>query len=66
MSFDLRGMGIYQDFRDGNHPDQKADVEEMALDTMFMNIKAYGYERTKFNADDDRETEKEIRNKFAR
>ncbi len=66
LSYELSGMGIYQDFRDGNHPDQKADVEEMALDTMFMNIKAYGYERTKFNADDDRETEKEIRNKFAR
>ena len=66
LSYELSGMGIYQDFRDGNHPDQKADVEEMALGTMFENIKAYGYERTSFNADDDRETEKEIKDNFNR
>ena len=30
------------------------------------NIKAYGYERTSFNADDDRVAEKEIRDDFAR
>ena len=66
LSYELSGMGIYENFRDGERPDQKADVEEMALDTMFENIKAYGYERTKFNVDDDRETEKEIRDDFAR
>lgn len=66
LSYELSGMGIYQDFRDGNHPDQKADVEEMVLGTMFENIKAYGYERTSFNADDDRETEKEIKDNFNR
>lgn len=66
LSYELSGMGIYQNFRDGALPDMKADVEEMALDTMFMNIKAYDYERTKFNADEDREAEKEIRGDFAR
>ena len=66
LTYELSGMGIYQDFRDGNLPDQKADVEEMALDVMFDNIKSYGYERTKFNVDDDREAEKEIRNDSAR
>ena len=53
-------------FRSGNLPDQKADVEEMALDVMFENIKAYGYERTSFNADDDRVAEKEIKDVFNR
>lgn len=40
----------------------------MALGVMFENIKAYGYERTKFNVgdDDDREAEKEIRDDSAR
>lgn len=66
LSYELSGMGIYQNFRDGELPDMKADVEEMALDTMFMNIKAYDYERTKFNADEGRETEKEIRDDFVR
>lgn len=66
LSYQLSGLSIYQDFRDGNLPDQKADVEEMALGVMFENIKAYGYERTEFNADDDREAEKEIVDDFAR
>ena len=66
LSYELSGLGIYQNFRDGNQTDQKADVEEMALGVMFENIKAYGYERTKFNADDDREAEKEIRDDSAR
>lgn len=66
LSYELSGLNIYQNFRDGALPDMKADVEEMALDTMFMNIKAYDYERTKFNADEDREAEKEIRDDFAR
>lgn len=66
LSYELSGMGIYQDFYDGNLPDQKADVEEMALDVMFENIKAYGYERTSFNADDDRVAEKEIKDVFNR
>ena len=66
LSYELSGMGIYENFRDGERPDQKADVEEMALDTMFENIKAYGYERTKFNVDDDREAEKEISDDFTR
>lgn len=35
---------MYQDFRDGNLPNEKADVEEMALETMFPNIKDYNYE----------------------
>lgn len=66
LSYELSGLGIYQNFRDGNQTDQKADVEEMALGVMFENIKAYGYERTKFNVDDDREAEKEIRDNSAR
>ena len=66
LSYELSGMGIYEDFRDGERSDQKSDVEEMAIDTMFENIKAYGYERTKFNVDDDREAEKEIRDDFVR
>lgn len=66
LSYELSGMGIYENFRDGDRPDQKADVEEMALDTMFENIKAYGYERTKFNVDDDREAEKEKGDDFVR
>ena len=37
-------MGVYQDIRDGNLPNEKADVEEMALETMFPNIKDYNYE----------------------
>lgn len=35
LSYELSGMGMYQDFRDGNLPNEKADVEEMALETMF-------------------------------
>lgn len=44
LSYELSGMGMYQDFRDGNLPNEKADVEEMALETMFPNIKDYDYE----------------------
>lgn len=44
LSYELSGMGMYQDFRDGNLPNDKADVEEMALETMFPNIKDYNYE----------------------
>ena len=43
LSYELSGMGMYQDFRDGNLPNEKADVEEMALETMFPNIKDYNY-----------------------
>ena len=66
LSYELSGMGIYEDFRDGDRPDQKADVEEMALDTMFENIKAYDYERTQFNVEDNREAEKEKGEDFER
>ncbi len=67
LSYELSGMGICEDFRDGNRPDQKADVEEIALNTMFENIKAYDYERTKFEVDDtDREAEKEKVEDFER
>ena len=44
LSYELSGMGMYQDFRDGNLPNEKADVEEMVLETMFPNIKDYNYE----------------------
>ena len=44
LSYELSGMGMYQDFRNGNLPNEKADVEEMALETMFPNIKDYNYE----------------------
>lgn len=43
LSYELSGMGMYQDFRNGNLPNEKADVEEMALETMFPNIKDYNY-----------------------
>ena len=43
LSYELSGMGMYQDFRDGNLPNEKADVEEMVLETMFPNIKDYNY-----------------------
>lgn len=43
LSYELSGMGMYQDFRDGNLLNEKADVEEMALETMFPNIKDYNY-----------------------
>lgn len=66
LSYQLSGMGIYEDFQNGNLPDKRADAESMALDVMFENIKAYGYERTEFNADDDRESEKEIGDDFER
>lgn len=65
-SYQLSGMGIYEDFSDGNQKDMKNDVEEMALDTMFENIKSYGYERTVFSADNSRESEKENIYDFAR
>ena len=44
MTYELSGMGVHQDFSDGNLPNEKADVEEMALETMFPNIKDYNYE----------------------
>lgn len=44
ITYELSGIGMYQDFRDGNLPNEKADVEEMALETMFPNIKDYNYE----------------------
>ena len=43
LSYELSGMGMYQDFRDGNLPNEKTDVEEMILETMFPNIKDYNY-----------------------
>ena len=44
ITYELSGIGMYQDFLDGNLPNEKADVEEMALETMFPNIKDYNYE----------------------
>ncbi|MCM1381248.1 MAG: YodL domain-containing protein [Muribaculaceae bacterium] len=67
LSYELSGMGIYEDFRGGDRPESKADVESMALDTMFVNIKSYDYERTKFEFDDnDRAAEKEKGDDFVR
>lgn len=51
LSYELSGMGMYQDFRDGNLPNEKADVEEMALETMFPNIKDYDYKLVETNID---------------
>ena len=51
LSYELSGMGMYQDFRDGNLPNEKADVEEMALETMFVNIKDYDYKLIETNID---------------
>lgn len=51
LSYELSGMGMYQDFRNGNLPNEKADVEEMALETMFPNIKDYNYELVETNID---------------
>ncbi|MCM1525354.1 MAG: hypothetical protein NC120_12960 [Ruminococcus sp.] len=67
LSYELSGMGIYEDFRGGDRPESKADVESMALDTMFVNIKSYDYERTKFEFDDtDRAAEKGTGEDFVR
>ena len=66
-SYQLSGMGIYEDFSDGTHSDMKTDVEEMALDTLFENIKSYNYNRTVFNAENNsKETGKENSFDFAR
>ena len=66
-SYQLDGMGIYEDFSDGTHNDMKTDVEEMALDTLFENIKSYNYDRTVFNAENNsKETGKENSYDFAR
>ena len=66
-SYQLDGMGIYEDFSDGTHSDMKTDVEEMALDTLFENIKSYNYDRTVFNAENNsKETGKENSYDFAR
>ena len=66
-SYQLDGMGIYEDFSDGTHNDMKTDVEEMALDTLFENIKSYNYDRTVFNAENNsKETEKENSFDYAR
>lgn len=51
LSYELSGMGMYQDFRDGNLPNEKADVEEMVLETMFVNIKDYDYKLVETNID---------------
>ena len=51
LSYELSGMGMYQDFRDGNLPNEKADVEEMVLETMFPNIKDYDYKLVETNID---------------
>lgn len=51
LSYELSGMGMYQDFRDGNLPNEKADVEEMVLETMFPNIKDYDYKLIETNID---------------
>ena len=51
LSYELSGMGMYQDFRDGNLPNDKADVEEMVLETMFVNIKDYDYKLIETNID---------------
>ena len=42
-------------------PEDKADVETMALETMFKNIKAYDYRlaETNIDIDDERGAEKE-------
>ena len=66
-SYQLDGMGIFEDFSDGTHSDMKTDVEEMALDTLFENIKSYNYDRTVFNAENNsKETGKENSYDFAR
>ena len=66
-SYQLDGMGIFEDFSDGTHSDMKTDVEEMALDTLFENIKSYNYDRTIFNAENNiRKTEKENSFDYAR
>ncbi len=44
LSYELSSMSIYQNFRNSDNPDQKADTEEMALDTLFANVIAYGYD----------------------
>ena len=51
LSYELSGIGMYQDFRDGNLPNEKADVEEMVLETMFVNIKDYDYKLVETNID---------------
>lgn len=66
ISYELSSMGKYIDFSDGNQNDMKKDVEEMALDTMFENIKAYGYERTSFNAENSKTADKELNNDYVR
>lgn len=66
-SYQLDGMGIFEDFSDGTHSDMKTDVEEMTLDTLFENIKSYNYDRTVFNAENNsKETGKENSYDFAR
>jgi len=43
LSYELSGTGLYMDFRNGNLSEDKTEVEEMALETMFVNIQSYDY-----------------------
>lgn len=43
LSYELGGTGLYMDFRNGNLSEDKTEVEEMALETMFVNIQSYDY-----------------------
>ncbi len=60
ISYEFSGMGVYKNFSEGNLPEDKADVEIMALETMFENIKAYDYKlvETNIDIDDERGTER--------
>lgn len=55
LSYELSGMGVYKNFSEGNLPEDKADVEIMALETMFENIKVYDYKLVETNIDIDDE-----------
>ena len=57
LSYEQSDMGIYQEFRDGKLPEDKADAENMFIEVMAENIKAYGYERTL--SEDGHEAEQE-------
>jgi len=44
LIYELSSMGIYKDLRGDENNAERSDIEEMALNTLFENVKAYNYE----------------------
>ncbi len=59
LTYELSSMGIYKDLRGDENKAERSDIEEMALNTLFENVKAYNYEIKELRVGEE-EQEEEI------